>query len=74
MKNVLQATSSTQYQIILVNFLLFQITPTLATLKISFKGTLKTLKNKNYFRPKKIDWHTLFSDCKQEIDLSCKSF
>ena len=51
MKNVLQATSSTQYQIIWVNFLLFQIAPTLTTPKNkSSKRTLKTLKNKTFFQ------------------------
>ena len=33
MKNVLQAISLTQYQIIKVNYLLFQIAPTLQTPK-----------------------------------------
>ena len=51
MKNGLQATSSTQYQIISVNFLLFQIAPTLTTpKKKSSKRTLKTLKNKTFFQ------------------------
>ena len=75
MKNVLQATSSTQYQIIQVNFLLFQIAPTLTTpKKKSSKGTLRTLKNNFLSDLKKIDWDSLFSDCKQDVDLSYKHF
>ena len=74
MKNVLQSTSSTQYQIIQVNLSSFQIAPTLTTpKKKSSKGTLKILKNKTFFQ-KKIDWGTVFSDCKQDVDLSHKKF
>ena len=49
MKNVLQEISSTQYQIIKVNFLLFQIAATLTTpKKKSSKETFKNFKEQNF--------------------------
>ena len=76
MNNVLQATSSTQDQIIQVNFLLFQIAPNLTTPKKKFsQRNFKDFKEQNFLSDlKKIDWDTLFSDFKQDVDLSYKKF
>ena len=76
MKNLLQEILSTQYQIISVNFLLlWNCSYIYATIKKkSSKGTLKTFKKKFLSDLTKVDWNTLFSDCKQHVDLSYKQF
>ena len=52
-----------------------EIAPAFTTSKKkSSKETLKTLKKKTFFQTYKIDWDTLFFDCKQDLYLSYKTF
>ena len=75
MKNVLQAASSTQDQIIQVNFLYYIYNNLTTPKKKFFQRSFKDFKEQNVLSDfKKIDLDTLFSYFKQDIDLSYKKF